>query len=159
MSEIEFVDLSNEIDPIMYQGGRSAKNGREYVERTKEVNQIWKFKAFYCEGGAVIPDKEFRIGEDYRCCAEIRIAEGGNGLWAMAIGYSLPNQGSSSPISAFERIGFKDKDDARMAGIIKLQNSLERVANSQYCENSDKKMALELIELLEQQKRPQLDLF
>lgn len=159
MSEIEYVDLNKEINAIVYKNGQMARGNAECEERRIAANQIWQFANFYNGNGSVIPDEEIRVGKDYKGNAEIRIAKGGNGLWAVATSYMLPNQGASSAISVFERIGFKSRDDAILAGILKLQNSLKRIADRESEYRSDRQMADILIKLLEEQKRPQLDLF
>ena len=157
MIEIEYIDLSKEINSIVYKNGLTARGGEEYNERAKEANKIWRFET---NGHSVVtPDEVIHLGTDYKYNAEIRIAKGGNDLWAMSTSYMLPNQGSSSPISVFERIGFRLKDDAILFGIQSLQKRLEKIMNTEHERKSDKDGARYLINLLEEQKKPQLDLF
>ncbi|NRB50825.1 MAG: hypothetical protein HRU41_24360 [Saprospiraceae bacterium] len=159
MAEVEYIDLSDRINAIVYKNGQMARCPQQYEERRIEANHIWGFRNFYGGNGAVIPDEEIRVGKDYKGYVEIRVAEGGNGLWAMTTVYMLPNQGASSAISVFERIGFKSKDDAILAGVIKLQNILKRISEKDNIYEADKEMARCLIQLLEELKMPQLDLF
>ncbi|GJM36499.1 MAG: hypothetical protein DHS20C18_55000 [Saprospiraceae bacterium] len=158
MSTIEFINLSEQINSIVYQDGCYPEGEIEWNDRRRKANLIWQFKNFQSEHGAVIPDEIIRLDRKYSY-VEIKIAKGGNDLWAMVPSYMLANQGVTSPISVFERISFKSRDDAILAGILSLQNQLKRISDRTDTNNSDKKMAMYFFRLLEEQKKPQLALF
>ena len=157
MEKVEYVDLSKAINAVIFKNGSEANNGEEYKESAKEANKIWQFQLN--DRGNVILDETICFGEKFTNSAEIIIAKGGNGLWAMSVSYVLPTQGSGQPLTVFERIGFKSKDDAVLAAILTLQNRLKNVLDREDSSVNDYKAAQHLYDLVELRKKPQLSLF
>lgn len=91
-----------------------------------------------------------------RCQAEIRAAAGRNGLWAMSTSYMLPESGAGSAPNVWNSMAYHSRDDARAAGLLALESRFRKIAARS---GPDAKAALKLLDLLDAERTPQLQLF
>jgi hypothetical protein len=156
MENIEYVSLEDLINPILARE-RTGSEAEKFDQQATEARAIWKFKSYYsiC---APVEDEKIRFTKDNRHSAVIYLAYGGNGLWAMSWGIMLPNSGQLSGLSVFNTKGYKTKEDAILAGIYEIEDCIEKALKTRLESKIEIKVARQILELLNERKRPQLGL-
>jgi hypothetical protein len=88
-----------------------------------------------------------------RCRAEIDYVRSPSGLWATATGYQTANAGGSYAPSVWNAFAFQSETDARAAALHRLIERFRGMADQGMTD------ARRLVELLEDERTPQLSLF
>lgn len=134
------------------------KHGPRYHvmdECLRDVAALWGIEpplACINDAGVFIPYEsvERRAG---RCCAELRYASSPSGLWAMTTSYATAMSGGGSSPSVWNAFAFQSEADARAAGLHDLMSLFRGMADQGMTD------ARKLVELLEDERTPQLSLF
>ncbi len=156
MENVEYVSLEDLINPILYRE-RTGSEAEKYDQRAIEARAIWKFKS-YRNISIPVEDEKVKFTKGKKNYAEIRLAHGGNGLWAMSWGIMLQTCGQFFGISVFNIKGYKTKEDAILAGIYEIEDYIEKALKTRLKSKIEIKAARQILELLNERKRPQLGL-
>lgn len=136
--------------------------GRDY-HRSKEA--LWEVAALWGitpehkrinPHGVFDPIDEIIGIEAERSHIEIELAKAPNGLWAMAINYTLPLSGAGAAPSVWNSTAYFSRDDARE---VALRNLLARFKEITKRGGADAKAATQLMTEIEKVRFEQMELF
>jgi hypothetical protein len=109
----------------------------------------------------VLPAREETLAVHGRCKAIVRLACTSKGYWLMGVCVSTAVSGLGYSPSVWDRVGYGSCHDARLAGILKMEDWFNRhLSGGNSCISEKTRVEIRhILETLSAEKTPQLDLF
>lgn len=151
------IDMSKPIEAIKHKYGESCflKN-----KAHQELSELWGFP--FKEGKATFNHTTENLVELDTCRGSITFSQkSSKGYWLIGISAQTANSGFSNMPSVFSYIGFTSYEDARLAGILRLQKFFREKLDSKssLVSSATRLKVSRALKILEAEKQPQLDLF
>jgi len=150
------VDLRESVTAIRKEYGKQLHHNPEAIEK---LAALWGFQAAHNRHGVLTEYSTETLVQAKSCRGDIYFAESSKGHWLIGINACTSTGGFCYAPSAFHDIGFPSYEDARLAGILKLEKFFREEIESTACSNTRKEAARMTLKALELEKQPQLDLF
>jgi len=150
-TQIRLVDFQKELTAIKEQFGK------RYFADKVAVQKAAKIWGITCNDHGVALQIETEILYDKNgFLAKIYYAQSEKGYWNIGLDHATPISGGGYAPSVWDTVGFYSKEDARLFGVSKLQDSFARALNGDCPKKAE---LLNVIQHLKSERTPQLDLF
>jgi hypothetical protein len=155
---LETIDFSEQLNAIRC---KYNDNWRSAAYRAEKA-ALWGYGAdsqVVNDCGVITDAEEEMLYEKRMAYARVSLAQTPIGLWIYAIDWMSQTCGGGYATSINTAIGYKSREDARLAGIEKLIFRFEQITAAGGFSDAEIKQAFEIVQRLNEEKTPQLALW